>query len=851
MNRALWLTGAGAFLGAMCGTLASGAATGVDLMGAIKIDFHVQNSSEMPEPEDRFAADVFLEASTGESVSGATLSRPSGPVIHLERDEPGSAQWNGGEEFTERGARDAAFPDGAYTFNVATAGHGNQQVTLNLVGNVFPAAPRVSNYSQAQAIDAEKAFILSWDPFMGAGAEDFIILGIEDESADDEIFHSGFLPATTTSIELPAGLFQPDHAYGVYIMFANVTDSDEVTFTGGRALAGYFSETWLEIRTQGAPGTGVEFFGVMKLNHFIQMNEQAPQRSNDEEAFGGEIFLEAVDANTVLAAAVSAPSGTTYSLEREDSSDDDWYFEVRSGEQAERDQAFPDGTYEFRVETVDGERFVPLHLVGDAYSAAPRISNHGALQAIDSAAPFTLAWDAFSGADADDFVVLGIEDPMNGYETVFESDFLAPGSTSLEIPAGLLQPGRIYLTWIAFVNVVDKNETAFAGATGLAGYLSETKTYIRTAANPGPGAGVDAFGILKMAFYWQNSVSAPELDTEDDPFEVFAFVEPADASALAGVAVITPEGVIHHMNRKSPDSGWEGSESYASQAALDEAFPNGIHTFNIVGAEEGKYVSLNLTGNAYPSPVRINNFEAAQAIDAGQSFVLSWDLPGGIGAEDIVVVGIEDSLSGEKAFDSGFLPGNTHSVELPAGALQPDRDYEVWISLVKVVDTNIQIFPDARGIAGYVAETGLQIRTAKAGLTFADWAEQLPFGERGELDDPGERGIVNLLRYAFGMNAAEPERGNLPQAGTALWNGDPGADHLSLTFTRRKETSDIDYVVEVSTDLSAPWTPLEGNPLLLTILEDDGNGETETVTVIDPESIDAHGRRFLRVRVVR
>lgn len=48
---------------------------------------------------------------------------------------------------------------------------------------------------------------------------------------------------------------------------------------------------------------------------------------------------------------------------------------------------------------------------------------------------------------------------------------------------------------------------------------------------------------------------------------------------------------------------------------------------------------------------------------------------------------------------------------------------------------------------------------------FRRWAEALPDGEQGEEDDPGNHGITNLLRYAFGMNAVQPERDKLPRVG--------------------------------------------------------------------------------------
>lgn len=127
---------------------------------------------------------------------------------------------------------------------------------------------------------------------------------------------------------------------------------------------------------------------------------------------------------------------------------------------------------------------------------------------------------------------------------------------------------------------------------------------------------------------------------------------------------------------------------------------------------------------------------------------------------------------------------------------------------------------------------------------FLVWANALPLDQRGKMDDPGGRGIPNLLRYAFGMDPLDPDRAALPQHGQSevTVEGQPQLN-LTLTYTRRTDDPDLIFTPEGSNDAST-WTPL-------TVAEEvtDSSGTTETVVLTDPEPMDARPKGFLRVRV--
>lgn len=127
------------------------------------------------------------------------------------------------------------------------------------------------------------------------------------------------------------------------------------------------------------------------------------------------------------------------------------------------------------------------------------------------------------------------------------------------------------------------------------------------------------------------------------------------------------------------------------------------------------------------------------------------------------------------------------------------------------------------------------------GAGFTAWAEALPEGERGELDDPGGFGIPNILRYAFGMNPLQPDRGALPRL---KWTEDGSESRLQITFIRRVDDPELIYTVEGSVDLVV-WSALV-DPVLTSAPMDIA---TETVTVTDTVAPSTMARRFLRISV--
>ena len=111
----------------------------------------------------------------------------------------------------------------------------------------------------------------------------------------------------------------------------------------------------------------------------------------------------------------------------------------------------------------------------------------------------------------------------------------------------------------------------------------------------------------------------------------------------------------------------------------------------------------------------------------------------------------------------------------------------------------------------------------------------------GDLADGEGDGIVNVVEYALNLDPKIVDVNALPAAFVNA-GGFP-----SLTYTAVESAVDINYAVELSTDL-VTWnaiTPTAVSPLVV------DNGATNTVTVSSPNTLNAQPKQFLRLRVTR
>ena len=119
--------------------------------------------------------------------------------------------------------------------------------------------------------------------------------------------------------------------------------------------------------------------------------------------------------------------------------------------------------------------------------------------------------------------------------------------------------------------------------------------------------------------------------------------------------------------------------------------------------------------------------------------------------------------------------------------------------------------------------------------TLDDW--RTTYGEDTAVSSPDQ--LANLIKYAFGRDAAVPVTAEQAPAGSMMTES--GLKYLTLTVPRRMRRSDLIYTVEVSSDL-ANWMSGPGHTV---IVQDD---ETQLV-VRDATPLSDGGQRFIRLAV--
>jgi hypothetical protein len=143
--------------------------------------------------------------------------------------------------------------------------------------------------------------------------------------------------------------------------------------------------------------------------------------------------------------------------------------------------------------------------------------------------------------------------------------------------------------------------------------------------------------------------------------------------------------------------------------------------------------------------------------------------------------------------------------------------------------------------------------TDEDGMTLYQWREIHFPGSSGHLEefarqDPDQDGIPNLLEYAFGLSPLVPltEEGRKRLPTGAMVSG-----HFTLSFVKRPDAVDIDYVIETSENLIQWESANDGLEPVELSEEERQQVPIGYVLFREKASSDANAVGFVRVRVVR
>lgn len=260
---------------------------------------------------------VFIATTASNSVSSATIQAPGGNPLVISPNDGGDSSFNFSAGFETKLELDSGYGDGDYTVVINAANDGQKTITLNLSGDTYPNAPRISNLLAGRAIDHTSDFTLTWDAFVGGGANDIIMVEVEQDSSTNSstVFATpspgapGQLIGTATSVVIPANTLSPGSSYEITVRFIKGVTQTAVYASG---LSGYMKETRAVLMTV---GTGAA-------------DSQAPQLSNTKPRFGEHgvtdtsvvvfEFNEAMDTGVTVGSAITwaglaNPAGFAYS----------------------------------------------------------------------------------------------------------------------------------------------------------------------------------------------------------------------------------------------------------------------------------------------------------------------------------------------------------------------------------------------------------------------------------------------------------------------------------------------------------------------------------------------------------
>ena len=198
----------------------------------------------------------------------------------------------------------------------------------------------------------------------------------------------------------------------------------------------------------------------------------------------------------------------------------------------------------------------------------------------------------------------------------------------------------------------------------------------------GSGSGTNAittFSVGKIHHYNQTSAGSPTLDPTT-PYG-FSGVTALSSNRTATSVVLTlPTGAVSNLTQLPPPQA-EIYVLYGYNTNLsthDATFPAGDYRFQVNAASSNQTVVVNLpTAASLPQPgaPHLSNLPAAQTVNPGQAFVLSWEaFPGGTAA-DYIDVDIGTAFGSPNPGLLGALTGTTVNFTIPAGTLRTNSTY--------------------------------------------------------------------------------------------------------------------------------------------------------------------------------
>ena len=116
---------------------------------------------------------VIVDNVAATSIRTARIANPRGGTVNALPDQDGSP-WRIRERYDYEFDLENNYPNGAYTLTILAATDGQRNLDFNIVGDQYPNVPILNDYEEAQAIPVSTYKEITWQPFAGGTAADYI-----------------------------------------------------------------------------------------------------------------------------------------------------------------------------------------------------------------------------------------------------------------------------------------------------------------------------------------------------------------------------------------------------------------------------------------------------------------------------------------------------------------------------------------------------------------------------------------------------------------------------------------------------------------------------------------------------
>ncbi|MBI5774183.1 MAG: immunoglobulin domain-containing protein, partial [Verrucomicrobia bacterium] len=239
----------------------------------------------------------------------------------------------------------------------------------------------------------------------------------------------------------------------------------------------------------------------------------------------------------------------------------------------------------------------------------------------------------------------------------------------------------------------------------------------------GHAADVRNWVVNKHQQFTQANSGAPIFKDVSTAYQFEASVNSSVTNVVTGLSVRLPGGSTQPGTAYSTNDGlglgYTLNPGYATEAALDAAYPAGAYVLTINTVNDGvRTVTNTLPASVYPSTPRVSNYAAAQSINPAADFTLAWDAFTNGTAGDYIEVKVGVAGTGADAFSTaapgqpGALTGLDGSVVIPANTLAAGTTYNCELWFYKIINYDAGSYPGAFGVTLFWKRTYFSLQTA-------------------------------------------------------------------------------------------------------------------------------------------